>query len=71
MSLRRFAESYLRLHGQPFSLAGRPYLIPIYDSTAKNLVIRASRQVEKSTFLANRIVYAKVVHAVGFRLEVG
>jgi phage terminase large subunit GpA-like protein len=28
-----------------------------YRSTARNLVIRASRQVEKSTFLANRMVY--------------
>ena len=57
MSLRSFCELVVRLHGQPFSLTGRPYLHQIYNSTDKNIVIRASRQVEKSTFLANRIIY--------------
>jgi Phage terminase large subunit (GpA) len=36
---------------------GRPYLPAIYATTARNLVLRASRQVEKSTFLALTILY--------------
>jgi hypothetical protein len=46
----------VRLDGEPISFAGRPYLPAIYAAPG-NLVIRASRQVEKSTFLANSIVY--------------
>lgn len=39
------------------SFAGRPYLEAVYRAGRGNLVIRASRQVEKSTFLANTIAY--------------
>ena len=41
---------------------GRPYLPDIYAATDRNLVIRASRQVEKSTFLCNLILYEAAVH---------
>ncbi|HEY1602464.1 MAG TPA: phage terminase large subunit family protein [Pirellulales bacterium] len=37
--------------------AARPYLPAIYAVRDRNLVIRASRQVEKSTFLANTILF--------------
>jgi hypothetical protein len=57
MGLRFFAERAIRLQGAPFSLAERPYLDAVYRATARNLVIRASRQVEKSTLLANRLIY--------------
>src|SRR5262249_32336218 len=57
MELREFVELAVRLRGEPFSLRDRPYLHAVYASQARNLVIRASRQVEKSTFLANLMVY--------------
>jgi hypothetical protein len=60
MNLREFAEQTVILGGRPFSLARRPYLDAVYHSTASNMVIRASRQVEKSTFLVNRILYDAV-----------
>src|SRR5688572_18097374 len=58
MALRDFSERTVKLPGsQPFSLAERPYLHALYRSQAKRIVIRASRQVEKSTYLVNRILY--------------
>jgi hypothetical protein len=36
---------------------GRPYLAAITAATERNVVLRASRQVEKSTFLALKILY--------------
>ena len=57
MGLREFTEGTGVLRSRPFSLADRPYLWDVYAATARNLVLRASRQVEKSTYLANRIIY--------------
>src|SRR4051812_6584229 len=58
MGLREFAERNVLLpQGERFSLTDRVYLHAVYRSVAANLVIRASRQVEKSTFLVNRILY--------------
>src|SRR5262245_55753152 len=53
----RFCETTLVLDREPISFAGRPYLPAIYAVDRGNMVIRASRQVEKSTFLANSIVF--------------
>jgi hypothetical protein len=53
----KFCESFLRLGGEPLSFAERPYLAAVYSVDRENLVIRASRQVEKSTFLACSIIY--------------
>jgi len=58
MNKFRFCESFVYMNGQPLSFAGRPYLRNIYAVDRGNLVIRASRQVEKSTFLANTIIHA-------------
>jgi hypothetical protein len=52
----KFCECFVWLDGRPISFAGREYLDAIYAADQGNLVIRASRQVEKSTFLANTIV---------------
>jgi hypothetical protein len=52
-----FSERFIYLKGRPISFADRPYLRAPYDSQARRLVIRASRQVEKSTFLVNTILY--------------
>jgi len=59
MSLDRYAftRAFTHLRGQPISFDGRPYLPQVYESEASRLVIRASRQVEKSTFLVNSINY--------------
>jgi hypothetical protein len=60
MKKDRFATSFLRLNDRPFSLEGRPYLPAIYQSTARRLVLRASRQVEKTTFVLVSILYYAV-----------
>jgi hypothetical protein len=52
-----FCRHFVNLNGEPISFAGRPYLPAVYAVNAGNLVIRASRQVEKSTFLANTIAH--------------
>jgi len=53
----KFCELFIHLDGRPIRFDDRPYLPQIYASTARRLVVRASRQVEKSTFLANSILY--------------
>ena len=62
MSKQSFCEKNIWLKNQPISFAGRPYLPTPYASTARKLVIRASRQVEKTTFLINSIIYEAVKH---------
>jgi hypothetical protein len=57
VSKREFAERFIHLRSGRFSLEGRPYLQEVYDSTARRIVLRASRQVEKTTFLVNSIIY--------------
>jgi phage terminase large subunit GpA len=57
MTKRRFAEGFVRLKGEPFSLEKRPYLQAVYESTSRRIVLRASRQVEKTTFIVNSILY--------------
>jgi hypothetical protein len=52
-----FARRLVYLKQQLVDFSGRPYLSAIYASNAPNLVVRASRQVEKSTFLALTILY--------------
>jgi hypothetical protein len=53
-----FCSRFLYLDGEPMSFAGRPYLPAIYGADRGNLVVCASRQVEKSTYLANTILHA-------------
>jgi len=57
MGKLRFCESFLFLKRELISFAGRPYLPTIYACTGRNLVLRCSRQTEKSTFLVNTILY--------------
>jgi hypothetical protein len=53
-----FARRLIYLDQRLLSFKDRPYLPDIYrDALRKNLVIRASRQVEKSTMLAVSILY--------------
>lgn len=51
-----FAESFLYLKGRPFSLDDYPHMRPIYDSPADSIVMKTSRQVSKSTTLANMML---------------
>ncbi len=62
MSKLSFCKNFVHLNREPISFAGRPYLPAFYGSTRKNLVLRTSRQVEKSTFLVNTILYEACVH---------
>ena len=52
-----FCENFVYLNRARISFEGRPYLPEIYASQARNLVLRCSRQTEKSTFLVNTILY--------------
>lgn len=54
-----WCEKYLVLKGRKFSLNQRKYLRPIYDRLAgrhHRVLLKAGRQVEKSTTLANKII---------------
>lgn len=52
-----FCEQYVYLERRPISFSGRPYLPAIYAADDRYLVLRCSRQTEKSTFLVNTILY--------------
>src|SRR5688572_21889825 len=52
-----FCENFVFLDGRPISFAGRPYLPAVYAAEQRNLVLRCSRQTEKTTFLTNTILY--------------
>jgi len=56
-----FSRRLVYLKNELIKFDERPYLRAILASTSGNLVIRASRQVEKSTFLALTILYLAVV----------
>jgi hypothetical protein len=38
---------------EPFSFEGRPYLPSVYDTSSRRVLIKSSRQCEKSTYLGN------------------
>ncbi|MEX2142016.1 MAG: phage terminase large subunit family protein [Pirellulales bacterium] len=57
MTKQEFCERFVVLNRERISFAGRPYLPPLYDCSQRNLVLRCSRRTEKSTFLANTILY--------------
>jgi hypothetical protein len=53
----RFCETLVYLQRELICFEGRSYLPEIYAVTDRNLVLRCSRQTEKSTFLVNTILY--------------
>jgi len=53
-----FCENFIHLRGKRLSFDGRPYLEHIYNSTAKRMVLRCSRQVEKTSFLIFSTLHA-------------
>lgn len=52
-----FCQQCVYLERRPISFDGRPYLPAIYAADDRYLVLRCSRQTEKSTFLVNTILY--------------
>ena len=62
----RWAQFFRTLEGKPFSLAERPYLIEIYrqigpsckNESAKIIVLKCSRKVEKTETLCNMLLYS-------------
>jgi len=60
MGLLEFCTRFVYLRGKPLSFVGRDYLAGVYASTNRNLVLRCSRQVEKTTLLANQIIFEAV-----------
>ena len=57
MGKLEFCERFVHLGDELISFRDRPYLPAVYRSEKRNLVLRCSRQTEKSTFLANSIIY--------------
>lgn len=41
---------------RPFSFEDRPYLKPVYNTTSPRVLLKCGRQVEKSTYLGNRLL---------------
>lgn len=62
MGLRDFCEKFVYLRKKPISFADRAYLDGVYAAIDRNLILRCSRQVEKSTMLCNRIIYEAVTN---------
>ena len=58
--LSDFVESFLHLEAKPFSLKDYPHMRLIYDIDPAELVLHTSRQVAKSTTLAN-IMLARMI----------
>jgi len=51
----QFAEKFIRLKGKPFSLDNYPCLRRPYDECAREVLLKAGRQVAKSTTLCNTL----------------
>ncbi len=52
-----FAEHFICLKGQPITFPNRPYLEDIYRCPARRLVLRTSRQVEKTQYIVNTVLH--------------
>jgi hypothetical protein len=57
-----FTSNFIYLNKRPIEFQDRPYLSAVYRSDRRRQVIRASRQVEKSTFLTNSIIHLALRH---------
>lgn len=52
----QLVEKIFYINGKPFSFEGREYLRKVYDSKHTSIILKAGRQVEKSTTLAGRML---------------
>ena len=57
-----FVHNLIHLEGKKFDFTGRDYLRPIYDRNDRQILLKTSRQVEKTTFLANNLTVTSVVN---------
>ena len=48
-------HNLIHLNGEKFDFTGREYLLPIYNTNDKEILLKTARQVEKSTLLANEL----------------
>ena len=48
-------HNLIHLNGEKFDFTGREYLLPIYNTDDKEVLLKTARQVEKSTLLANEL----------------
>ncbi len=55
-STREFAETFTTVKGRPFSLARRPWWAYLYDLYYYDIIIMGGRQIEKSTFIRNKLL---------------
>lgn len=60
MNPLEWCETFLHLRGRPISFDRRPYLPEIYGSRERRIVLRCSRQVEKTTFICNIVIFTAV-----------
>ena len=56
-----FVHNLIYLDGKKFDFTGREYLFPLYNRRDSDVLLKTSRQVEKTTFLANNLVVSSVV----------
>ena len=57
----QFAEKILYLGGNPLSLDDYKFMRPVYNSTHPSIVLHTSRQISKSTTLANLMIANSVM----------
>ena len=62
--MNKFAwcEHFAYLRGQRIAFTDREYLRAVYNSPRRRVVMRCSRQVEKTTFICNTVAHAAVMH---------
>jgi len=53
----KWTEQIRRIQGQDFSFVDRPYLLPIYRDTSKEIYIVKPRQMEITEYAANWLLY--------------
>ena len=61
LSISEFAESFLYLNGKPYSLKDYPHMVAIYNSKSDKTTVKTSRQVSKSTTIANSMISRAVM----------
>jgi len=54
-SISKFSELAFTSKGEPFSLAKRPWWQRIYNVNHPDIIVMGGRQIEKSTFIGNRL----------------
>lgn len=69
MTRLEFCRNFIYLKGALIKFDQRPYLPAIYEAHDRRIVLRCSRQVEKTTFLCNMLIHT-AFHLPGVRIIV-